>query len=101
RAPACASPLALHDALPILATAQLRLADDADDLLAVDGGLALADARHPEQSGGVRGPAHGDGGQGLVVGHDVGGHAICPRPLPAPDRKSTRLNSSHVKISYA
>src|SRR5690606_41591724 len=34
----------------------------------------------------------------------------CPRPrraispswsLPSPDRKSTRLNSSHVKISYA
>src|SRR5690606_40197648 len=23
------------------------------------------------------------------------------RPLPRPDRKSTRLNSSHVKISYA
>src|SRR5690606_40127953 len=24
-----------------------------------------------------------------------------PAPVPAPDRKSTRLNSSHVKISYA
>src|SRR5690606_39630115 len=24
-----------------------------------------------------------------------------PRPAPLPDRKSTRLNSSHVKISYA
>src|SRR6266700_5419081 len=38
----------------------------------------------------------------------LGGHgmAIGPRPLPHPvsppgDRKSTRLNSSHVKISYA
>src|SRR5690349_23421329 len=24
-----------------------------------------------------------------------------PGPAPAPDRKSTRLNSSHVEISYA
>src|SRR5690606_40575786 len=33
------------------------------------------------------------------------GRAPCPRRPPAPlaagDRKSTRLNSSHVKISYA
>src|SRR5215475_15516993 len=27
--------------------------------------------------------------------------AASPCPRPAPDRKSTRLNSSHVKISYA
>src|SRR5207302_11076748 len=26
---------------------------------------------------------------------------VAARGLPAPDRKSTRLNSSHVKISYA
>src|SRR5690606_40998519 len=28
-------------------------------------------------------------------------HAAGPRALPPLDRKSTRLNSSHVKISYA
>src|SRR5436305_7345600 len=35
--------------------------------------------------------------------HSVGWHAVgmlwCPRMIP--DRKSTRLNSSHVRISYA
>src|SRR5690606_42100237 len=28
-------------------------------------------------------------------------HHRSPQPIPLPDRKSTRLNSSHVKISYA
>src|SRR3712207_7188528 len=28
-------------------------------------------------------------------------HAACPRGVPAADRKSTRLNSSHANISYA
>src|SRR5690606_41512244 len=32
---------------------------------------------------------------------DVGFVERFPEPLPLPDRKSTRLNSSHVKISYA
>src|SRR5699024_11918621 len=39
-------------------------------------------SRPPEGSGGRKGRDHGGGG-------------------PAPDRKSTRLNSSHVSISYA
>src|SRR5690606_39914695 len=37
------------------------------------------------------GPPRGTGGDGALAGH-AGGEA---------DRKSTRLNSSHVKISYA
>src|SRR3712207_8486994 len=32
--------------------------------------------------------------------HDAGEHGG-GRPLPAEDRKSTRLNSSHANISYA
>src|SRR3989442_4335345 len=28
-------------------------------------------------------------------------HTVIPRSAPARDRKSTRLNSSHVRISYA
>src|SRR6266487_4641290 len=31
----------------------------------------------------------------------VTGHRVRPDPRPAPDRKSTRLNSSHPSISYA
>src|SRR5690606_41666884 len=36
-----------------------------------------------------------------VVPGQAGLHARQPRPAPPRDRKSTRLNSSHVKISYA
>src|SRR6266513_1350276 len=32
---------------------------------------------------------------------DIAGRARAARPRPAPDRKSTRLNSSHVSNSYA
>src|SRR5690606_40459391 len=53
---------------------------------------------------------HRRGDQVVAVGADAHPHqALGPPPLgpvgevvePAPDRKSTRLNSSHVKISYA
>src|SRR5690606_40932069 len=33
--------------------------------------------------------------------HDQPGHCSAPAPNSSSDRKSTRLNSSHVKISYA
>src|SRR5690606_39672180 len=52
-------------------------------------------------------PEAGVGGQGqrarneppLAGGCQPGGQL--PAPLPGEDRKSTRLNSSHAKISYA
>src|SRR3989442_5799761 len=34
-----------------------------------------------------------------VVTHPI--HVFLPLPFLIPDRKSTRLNSSHVRISYA
>src|SRR5690349_22109925 len=43
-----------------------------------------------------RGLPRGDDAPGLVQGG-----ASSPRGRPRPDRKSTRLNSSHVEISYA
>src|SRR3712207_7538253 len=76
--------LSLHDALPIY------------DPVGVDD---LADIDRDGQ------PAHAH----LVVDFDVGddrapGPGVLvagkPHPLP-PDRKSTRLNSSHANISYA
>src|SRR5690554_7566040 len=36
-----------------------------------------------------------------VVPIDQHGHFDLSFPVPGPDRKSTRLNSSHVRISYA
>src|SRR5699024_12535668 len=39
---------------------------------------------------------------GATLGSAVVGSVFASRPTPAwPDRKSTRLNSSHVSISYA
>src|SRR5690606_41854699 len=83
--PACYT-LSLHDALPILrgCLGALRLWPD---LTWADG---AASAR--------RGLASGAAGEPCSAG--VGrGHAAMRSPRQ--DRKSTRLNSSHVKISYA
>src|SRR5699024_12692803 len=83
--PACCTP-SLHDALPICPPVVRRSPRGSD-------------RRLPAAPGGPRLPAPGPrparAGQLLLrPGH--------PGPLPhPPDRKSTRLNSSHVSISYA
>src|SRR5207249_1698309 len=47
-----------------------------------------------------RGPAMSEAGKSLTSRRWSGSHPLsCGRPTP--DRKSTRLNSSHVSISYA
>src|SRR5207302_6129413 len=70
-------PLSLHDALPIF--------ERVDGTVALRGRVLLL-------------PVHGDANARFRRGGAV-------RPLldhhAQPDRKSTRLNSSHVKISYA
>src|SRR3712207_8927588 len=77
--------LSLHDALPIWPARRRRRGDRADP------GILVAAARGvPDHAGAVR-------GRGVRL----------PRlPEPGdrrvdPDRKSTRLNSSHANISYA
>src|SRR5256885_5023666 len=47
---------------------------------------------------GARVRAGGDDALTLYLGHES---RRCPRAGRAPDRKSTRLNSSHLVISYA
>src|SRR5690606_40975277 len=62
-----------------------------------------------EQGGGLAVPAGGAEGAGEVPAHLEGQHPdlrVADRGQAVPvgvaqDRKSTRLNSSHVKISYA
>src|SRR3712207_8926762 len=71
--------LSLHDALPIWRRAR-RTRADPEPAAGRDGWLRPALDRDPD--GGVEPPRH-------------------PRPGVAPDRKSTRLNSSHANISYA
>src|SRR5690606_41620320 len=80
-------PLSLHDALPIsMLEAQVAAGDDAHQILAV----------HHRHAGNAVRP-----GQLQHLG-DGGGRRDRDRFLDdAADRKSTRLNSSHVKISYA
>src|SRR5690606_41443640 len=58
----------------------------------------------PPGTPGPRPAAHlhqGDRPAGTGDDHPPGAAAGAPGHLPLPDRKSTRLNSSHVKISYA
>src|SRR5690606_41943918 len=91
------STLSLHDALPILAVPAAVIANAYS---------------HPQGSSGVNRPIARDrpsGGRSIaarcppatafrsVIGRGARGSCT---PL-ARDRKSTRLNSSHVKISYA
>src|SRR5690606_42062477 len=82
-APTYLHTLTLHDALPIFPAPE-----------GLDEALVLRDVgQHPQLDLGVvsreEHPAR------------LARHKGAPDPLPLLDRKSTRLNSSHVKISYA
>src|SRR5690606_41820619 len=92
--------LSLHDALPILQRASRRGG-------AVGEERHLRGRRHP--AGAARGVARRDArapdGDAVAQHGRDGDRGDAPREPDrrrrAPDRKSTRLNSSHVKISYA
>src|SRR5439155_24591097 len=81
--------LSLHDALPIFA-----IGENADQFSVFcdrhAGNLVLAHHFERVRDFGVRG--HGDG---------IDDHAALRALYLVEDRKSTRLNSSHVAISYA
>src|SRR5205807_8322244 len=93
------SPLSLHDALPISSLGRERGGDvgQADVLAGRRRGRGrghLADHGPLRVKHRVAVPGH------AALGHLEGGQAA--RALPARlDRKSTRLNSSHLVISYA
>src|SRR5690606_41241945 len=88
------SPLSLHDALPILEA---------------DGAAKPAEAPTPARPGGrtaTRPSTTRSATRPAPTAPAEKSEAATPAPAPAPapaekDRKSTRLNSSHVKISYA
>src|SRR5690606_41284072 len=79
-APPAIYTLSLHDALPIWGGGGQRL-------------LRARGARWPRPGAGVPAPGRPRDDRGLPVDALDGGRR--------QDRKSTRLNSSHVKISYA
>src|SRR5207253_4778399 len=99
--PPSLSTLSLHDALPIFAKQDAKAPHET--LLVVDattGSNALAQAREFHQAIGLTGlivtkiDGSGKGGIVIAIQDELG----LPTRL---DRKSTRLNSSHVAISYA
>src|SRR5690606_41988920 len=87
-APALAS-LSLHDALPIFPIREwAEMAIDIRNQLIHQNGLERLDFEIPQSAC----PRY--------VGHSIRHHDD-KRNFKIEDRKSTRLNSSHVKISYA
>src|SRR5207302_9808348 len=94
-ATALPSTLSLHDALPISPRGRGDVVLGGDT--AASGRPEGAAPFRPCQQLGERG---GEGGD--VAGrHQLAADAVGDDPGNAADRKSTRLNSSHVKISYA
>src|SRR5690242_21315556 len=64
-------------------------------------GRAGAPGRKSADGGGRGGPGGGFGGGGLGIVEGLGRSGPVDRLRAAQDRKSTRLNSSHMSISYA
>src|SRR5690606_42043366 len=93
------STLSLHDALPICSTGK-----DSDALRFGHRRLDRVDVVEGALHGRLN-PVPSQEGADLPRDPEVGVEADDPFPLEVsrhdPDRKSTRLNSSHVKSSYA
>src|SRR5205085_12159941 len=85
--------LSLHDALPISGAGAGRRTTDA---CAHD--VRRAQLLPDEQVGALRPSLRGNFGRGAASRASIGGAV---RLFAGPDRKSTRLNSSHSQISYA
>src|SRR5690242_11462268 len=92
--------LSLHDALPIF-PARSRILDHRTEVVAAE----VVRQLQPEP-----GELHADAGleaaaldvgEDVLVGADDRRRLLLGRDLLAEDRKSTRLNSSHMSISYA
>src|SRR5207249_11536271 len=97
--PAPLSTLSLHDALPIYPRS--RLCRGVDQALAFYNEIAAERAELPYDIDGVVYKVND-----LALQERLGMVSRAPRwavaqKFPAQDRKSTRLNSSHVSISYA
>src|SRR5439155_20900522 len=86
-------PLSLHDALPIYLSDRGRLG-----LYHVHGGEVLA---HPVRGDRTGRFAWGSSFRRGGAPAKRGSPSKSPRPIASQDRKSTRLNSSHVATSYA
>src|SRR5690606_42034796 len=93
--------LSLHDALPISSE---QIAVNRYDFVLLDLGLPdyegldlIAEIREGNADAALLITTARGAVEDKVKGLDLGADDYLPKPL---DRKSTRLNSSHVKISY-
>src|SRR5690606_41789853 len=87
--PAGLHTLSLHDALPILSAEGVRLR--------FIGGRERLDRKLQRLMSGIEARTAGNSRLNFTIAINYGGRDEILRA----DRKSTRLNSSHVKISYA
>src|SRR5690606_41398709 len=92
--------LPLHDALPI-STLRRRDRHELEPRVSEDGRLRVRQALEARQRGYGRRLRLNVCEQRDVVIELLAAVVEVGRQLRRPDRKSTRLNSSHVKISYA
>src|SRR5207253_10147213 len=91
--------LSLHDALPISAASSPRTRRSSSPGSRHDGGLHEAPpAGHARDGALLGGRAPPPAGRAALPRLR---HPSLPGARPLQDRKSTRLNSSHVAISYA
>src|SRR5207253_10187998 len=94
-------PPSLHDALPIYRPLGVASPlEEREDALA-HGELADAGAHRAHDAGHLVAGAEGQGRLRLILAlHDEDVGEVAPDRAHVEDRKSTRLNSSHVAISY-
>src|SRR5690606_41492341 len=100
RPPPAIYTLSLHDALPILSDRESRriLAQRKESRGACAANAGLRIGRGPCGRSRVR---RKRGSLRAIAGRERPGRSRVQRLRSRRDRKSTRLNSSHVKISYA
>src|SRR5690606_41332122 len=93
--------LSLHDALPICVVIEVSLSDDGSGRYAVK---IYDNLDHARGAGEGSGEGNGGDARALAIspsdGDNVENDISLTFNFTARDRKSTRLNSSHVKISY-
>src|SRR5204862_7814658 len=91
--------LSLHDALPIL---HPHYRETVETLSGMSDHAVVALTPSPRGGEGIAAAIDSETSCVVVQTPDVYGHLHDLRPIvQMPDRKSTRLNSSHVEISYA
>src|SRR5690606_40059570 len=95
------SPLPLHAALPFYTTASDALWAGCPVLTTPGGTFAARVAGSLNHHLGMQRMNRGDDADFIDFAIRIGRDVALRAELRAEDRKSTRLNSSHVKISYA